>query len=94
VKYVFLIVITASDIAKSIQGEKRQCDVRKNYQQKKIILFSFSFLYLLPVPDLLPDAMGWGGVAKCDRQQQRALNLLINLQIISFYTIYYSTILQ
>jgi len=49
---------------------------------------------ILPVPEVLTYAVGWGGVAKCDRQQQRALNLLINLKIISFYTIYYSTILQ
>ena len=58
------------------------------------MLLGFSFPDLPPVPDLLPDAMGWGGVANADITCDRALNLLINLQIISFYTIYYSTILQ
>ncbi len=47
-----------------------------------------------PLPKF-QEVQGVGGVvAKCDRQQQRAPNLLINLKIISFYTIYYSTILQ
>jgi hypothetical protein len=32
----------ASDIAKVIQGEKRQCDVRKNYEQKKLCVLGFS----------------------------------------------------
>ena len=38
VKDVLLIVIVASDIAKVIQARKEQCDVRKNYEQKKLLL--------------------------------------------------------
>jgi len=49
---------------------------------------------LPPVPDLLPIGWGGGGVANADSKCDRALNLLINLKIISLYTIYYSTILQ
>jgi len=38
----------ASAIGESIQGEKRQCDVRKIIEKKKLLLWG------VPVPDLLP----------------------------------------
>jgi len=63
VKDFFLIVITASDIAESIQGEKRQCDVRKILDKKKLWWFPFPISY--PFPNFQEMQEAGGVLQKC-----------------------------
>jgi len=88
------IVIVASEVAKSEASEKLKCDVRKNTRQKKICCYWFGGWLFPTRHQFLRVLLPRGGVAEMCQICDRALNLLINLKIISFYTIYYSTILH
>jgi len=88
------IVIIASEVAESEASEKLKCDVRKNTRQKKNMLLLVRRL-AIPYPSPISESINTGGgVAEMCQICDRALNLLINLKIISFYPIYYSTILH
>ena len=88
------IVIVASEVAKVPQGKKLKNDVRKNTRQKKIMCNGFFSPISYPFPISYPMGESGGSVANASSKCDSALHLLINLKIISFYIIYYSTILQ